>query len=198
MDKIAGIRLYIEDPQTVINKQIKKSLIIIIGVLVVAGLLIFGATISIKRQAQKLAETENQIYLSLNSNELDLDLLQNWESISPYTDKINQALPPSTNLLAYQSALESAAQAAGVKVSISFSVLPKPINPSAGQKYQTIEHSLELVGNQTSFNQFLEKIENLPYYVEISSFNQSSTASSSEQAAGEELKATLSLKVYTK
>ncbi len=200
MEKIAGIRLYIEDPQKAIKKQIKKSLIIIVGVLVAAGILIFFAASSIRKLAPKLAETENQIYLNLNSGKLDLNLKQNWQSISPYKDKINQALPSTTDLLAYQSALESVAQESGVKVSISFSALPKPINQSAGQKYQTVDHSLEVTGTKTAFNQFVEKIENLPYFVEISSFNVTSisSASASPIQAEEEMRATLSLKVYTK
>jgi len=184
-----GIRLYVEDPKFRIRRQIRRSFLIIsLSLLLTAGLLFFAIQ-EIGKSAKTLTQKQNElqtIFAKNAGNVSDQNLKNTWEQIAPYESKIQQALPESTNLLPYQGALEQAAQKAGVQISVSFT----PTQTKTATK--TIDHTVELKGNLGNFTSFLEKLENLPYFVQVNSFNVTSS-----QGLDKESSATLSLKVYT-
>lgn len=180
-----GIRMYIEDPKVVIRRQIKRSLILIMAALILAAILIFLSVISIKKEAEAVSAKQNLIFTNVQNSTTNTSFDKNWQSISPYQAKIKDALPSSTDLLAYQGALELAAIASGVEISVSF---------SSSQKALTgVDHKVDIKGKMANFIQFIGKIENLPYYVQINNFNLNSSEGLDQDSQG-----TLNLKVYTK
>lgn len=192
------LRLYTEDPQLMIKRQIRKSFLIIIFTLVITAGLIFYLTFRLNQQASTLGTKQNQLMTAIKNNTLNANLKNNWEEVAPFEAKIKAALPSSDNLLDYQKALEQAAQAAGVQISVNFapgqastsSNLPGAAGSAVNK---TMEHTVELKGNLVSFALFLKNLENLPYFVEVSNFNLASQTGLDKDSS-----ATITLKVYTK
>lgn len=186
-----GIRLYVEDPKQTIRRQIRRSFWIISLVLLLTAGLVFLAIQEIGKSAKNLAQKQNELQTILSKNAstvLDQNLKNTWEEIAPYESKIKQALPDATNLLTYQGALEQVAQTVGVQISVSFT----PTQTKTATKTTSIDHTVELKGNLGNFISFLEKLENLPYFVQVQNFNLTSP-----QGLDKDSSATLSLKVYT-
>lgn len=189
-----GIRLYMEDPKVVIRRQIRRSFWIILFGIILGGLLLFWATLNIQKTAQGLSEKQAQIYSKIQGGQ-DINLQANWQEVSPYAEEIKNALPDQNNLLGYQGVLEQAATAAGVQISISFTTQKAPSNlPAQGEKKtQSLDHGIEVKGTVAGIYQFMENLENLPYFVQASSFN-----INSPQGQDKDSQASLSLKIYTK
>ena len=193
-----GIRLYTEDPQQVIKRQTRRSLLIIIIILILTAALLFVATDKIKKMAIILEQNQNLLKTNLEKNAsevLNTELANNWRQISSYETEIINALPEANDLLGYQNALEQAAQAAGVETSVSFaSSQAKAANlPGVAQtKTASLDHNVEAKGSLINILTFLEKLENLPYFVQVNSFNITSS-----QGVDQASSATLALKIYT-
>jgi len=194
-----GIRLYTEDPQQVIKRQTRRSLLIIIIILILTAALLFVATDKIKKMAIILEQNQNLLKTNLEKNAsevLNTELANNWRQISSYETGIINALPEANDLLGYQNVLEQAAQAAAVEISVSFtSSQAKAANlPGVAQtKTASLDHNVEAKGSLINILTFLEKLENLPYFVQVNSFNITSS-----QGVDQTSSATLALKIYTK
>jgi len=194
-----GIRLYTEDPQQVIKRQTRRSLLIIIIILILTAALLFVATDKIKKMAIILEQNQNLLKTNLEKNAsevLNTELANNWRQISLYETEIINALPEANDLLGYQNVLEQAAQAAAVEISVSFtSSQAKAANlPGVAQtKTASLDHNVEAKGSLINILTFLEKLENLPYFVQVNSFNITSS-----QGVDQTSSATLALKIYTK
>jgi Tfp pilus assembly protein PilO len=192
------LRLYTEDPQLMIKRQIRKSFLIIILTLVITAGLIFYLTSRLNQQASILESRQNQLMTAIKNNTFNTHLQDNWQEVAPFETKIKAALPSADNLLDYQQALEQAAQAAGVQISVNFaptqastvSNLPGATRAAVAPK--SMEHTVELKGSLSSCTLFLKNLENLPYFVEVSNFNLAS-----QQGLAKDTTATLTLKVYT-
>lgn len=162
---IPGIRLYVEDPKQAIRRQIRRSIIVIFASFLILGLALAIAVLKIKASSAALV-LSHQLLASSTQGELAPAAAADWEEIAHNVDKIKAALPAPTDLFGYQGALEQAAQDAGVQISVSFA--NKGANPSGQQA--SVEHAVDVKGKIANINQFILNIENLPYYVQITSF----------------------------
>lgn len=194
-----GIRLYTEDPQQVIKRQTRRSFLIIIIVLILTAALLLVATDRIKKMAITLEENQNLLKTNLEKNAskvLNSELVNNWREIAPHETKIINALPEASDLLGYQSVLEQTAQASGVEISVSFASLQvKSANLPGGAnqtKTASLDHNVEAKGSLINILNFLESLENLPYFIQVNSFNLTSSQGSDQASS-----ATLALKIYT-
>lgn len=178
-----GIRLYVEDPQAAIRRQIKRTAYVAIAVLIIGSIFLLWAASSIKKDAESLSSKEKLINSSL-AEQGTQPTTETYQTILPYADQINNALPQPTDLLGYQSKLEEAAKAAGVQISIIFS--------TQASKTASVDHNVEVKGKPENIIQFINTLENLPYFVQLANFK-----ISSPQGQGQDSSATLSLKIFT-
>lgn len=193
------LRLYLEDPEVMISREIRHSAIIVLVVIIINILVMFFLVTKIKQEAAALGQKESLIYLTTQRNQLNADLEKNWPEISPIVPKIKNALPDPTDLLNYQASLEQAAEQVGVEISVAFSA-PTNNNPSnlpdssskSQQSYAGVGHQVKITGSLAGISQFLANLEKLPYYVQINNFNLKSEENIQKQATAE-----LSLKIYT-
>jgi len=195
-EKSPGIKVYLEDPKIAVQRRIKRSVIIIVIAAIITGLVIFLMVLKIKDVSKQMSEKQNLIYLSLQNSVISAETQNNWQEIAPYSAEIKRALPPATDLLTYQGTLEQAAVSAGVQISVNFAALPKAAENSPANQKKTlsgVDHTIEVKGNLANINQFIENLENIPYYVLINSFN-----ITSQQGINKEASANMNLKVYTK
>lgn len=190
-----GIRLYFEDPKAVIKKQIRRTIYIFISALFIALILVFLASQIIKKESNNLAVKQKTINTSLQDQSIDPSSEKALEEIQPNIEKIKNALPDPTNLLGYQGALEDAAKAAGVQVSTVFSQTKATSSQAGNANSKTssgVDHQVEVKGPVANIIQFIQNLENLPYFVQINSFKISIPESQDKDAS-----ANLSLKVFT-
>ncbi|MBM2820703.1 MAG: hypothetical protein HW405_463 [Candidatus Berkelbacteria bacterium] len=195
----AGIRLYVEDPRSVIKRQVKRSFwVILITAVITAGAL-FLAIKTIKDRSTALNQKQNLLVSSLQSSNIDINLQANWDQIAPYRDKINNALPDPTNMLDYQGALEQVAQTSGVQISVTFASgqSKAPSNIPGQTKKATanasLDHTVAVKGTFSNIISFMENLENMPYFVQVNTYT-----ISTPQRGNNDASANLSLKVYTK
>jgi len=184
-----GIKLYIEEPEVVIQREIRRAVWIVAAVLVIAAILIMVAVFKIKQMTPRLTGKQNTIYSTLQSNVIDSELLNNWEEIQPILVRINQALPDPTNLLDYQAALEKAGQDAGVQIAVNFNTTAS--TTSKVSTTSVIEHQVQTTGDLENIIQFLANVEEMPYYVELTKFTITPASSAKKEAS-----VNLSLKLY--
>jgi len=191
-----GIRLYIEDPKLAIKRQIKRTIYIALASLVIGGLILLWVVSSIKKSGAGLAAKEQTINNSLQEQGVEPASENLYQEILPFIEQIKNALPSSTDLLSYQGRLEEAAKSAGVQISVLFSSQEKaPTNlpgSNSAPKTSSVVHQVEVKGSPENIIQFIQNLENLPYYVQVSSFKISTPQGEDKDSSG-----TLSLKVFT-
>lgn len=186
-----GIKFYIEEPEVVIKREIRRAIWIVAGVFVITAILIALGVSKIKQMTPDLTAKQNTIYQASETNIVDQDLLNSWEEKKPILAKINQALPDPTNLLDYQTALEKAGADAGLELAVNFS----SANTSSASKISgtsIVEHQIQIKGDANSINEFLANVEKLPFYVTLTKFNISFARGSADEAS-----ANLTLKLFT-
>ena len=179
-----GIRLYTEDPKRAVQRQIRKTIMVGLTTIVIGAILIFWLQTIIKKTGQDLASKGQLINSSLQNQVIDARLEKNYEEIAPHLDQIKDALPPATDLLSYQGELEEAAKNTGVQISVTFS--------ASEQKAPAVDHSVEVKGKIANIIQFIQALENLPYFVQLSTFKISSLQGKDQDSTG-----TLALKIFT-
>lgn len=200
-----GIRLYVEDPKLAIKRQIKRTLHVVIMVIVIGGLLLFWAIFRVKRDSSNLSDKEKMINSSLEEQGIEPASAKLYQEILPFIEQIKNALPESTDLLSYQGKLEEAAKNAGVQISVLFSSQVKApatknyssIDTSTGSvptlsKVEWVDHQIEVKGKLENIIQFIQSLENLPYYVQISSFKISTL-----QGQDKDSSASIRVKIFT-
>jgi len=185
-----GIRLYVEDPKLAIKRQIKRTLHVVIIVIVIGGLLLFGAIFRIKRDSSNLSDKEKMINQSIEEQGIEPASAELYQEILPHLEQIKNALPESTDLLSYQGKLDEAAKNAGVQISVLFS--PQAKAPATTKNYSSIDHQIEVKGKLENIIQFIQSLENLPYYVQISSFKISTL-----QGQDKDSSASIRVKIFT-
>jgi len=189
--KAPGIQFYIEEPEVVIKREIRRAIWIVAAVLVIAAILIALGVYKIKQMTPSLTAKQNTIYGASETNVVDQNLLNNWEETKPILEKIGKALPDPTNLLDYQTALEKAAADAGLEAAVNFS----SANTSSASKISgtsIVEHQVQVKGDANSIYEFIANVEKLPYYVTLTKFSISTSRGSASEAS-----ANLTFKLFT-
>lgn len=195
---IPGIRLFIEDPQVAVKRQIRKSIWIISIMIVLTLSAILILQIKIKENTKELTQKQNTLASSLSSQNISGISESQLKEILPYKDLVTKALPMQTNLLDYQSALEKIAQNTGVLASISIpqSSTKKPTNVTSSNpdniNSNGLTHTIEIKGPIAGINQFISEIENMAYFVQIDSLSINSAGGTEKES-----NANLTLKVFT-
>ncbi len=170
LSSFRGVKLYIESPEIVLTREIRRSLLITIITLVIVSAAIGLITYEIKLATPKLQAKQNLIYTATHLAAIDSNLYQNWDATKPILEKIDKALPDPNNLLDYQSALEAVASESGVQISISFTQA-KSASTTGISGTSFLEHQVQIKGTQAQIISFLGGIEKMPFYVTILNFN---------------------------
>lgn len=191
-----GIRLYVEDPQVAIKRQIKRTIIIVISIVIIGSALVFYSVSSIKKANVALGGKEKLIGAATQAESLDSNVAENLQTL-PSLDTLKNALPTSTDLLGYQSALEQAAKNAGVKIAVTFSGQQASEGTSTGtssntSKFPSVAFTVTADGGIADIISFISSIENMPYFVQIVNLKISSSQTQEKASS-----ATLSLKIFT-
>ena len=191
-----GIRLYVEDPQVAIKRQIRRTIIIVISIIVIGSGIVFYEVSSIKKANTALLGKEKLVGASTQAQTLDQNVAEKLQSL-PSLDTLQNALPSSSDLLGYQGALEQAAKAAGVKIAVTFSGQQASEGTSTGTnssktKFPSVAFSVVADGGISDIISFIHSIENMPYFVQIVNLKISSSQTQDQASS-----ATLSLKIFT-
>jgi len=184
LNNFPGLRLYTEDPQTAIRRQIRKTIYIVIIVLVMSAALLFWTIGAIKKEENNLVSKEEAIQLGQKKQAIEPAAEKNFQEILPFVGQINRALPSSTDLLDYQSALEEMAKKDEVQIAVNF---------SAAAAGGAVEHTLDVKGQIPNIIQFVEDLENMPFFVKIVSFKINSSAQTNQEST-----LTAVLQIFTK
>jgi len=186
-------KLYVEKPDVMIKKEIRRSILVGALVLILAGGLIVLMIFQIKKYAAEAKVKQNLINKTMAQNILNINLKKDWGNIEPYLGEISNALPEPTDLLNYQTALEKLSSETGVQISINFpSTATTTKSTNNKQNYSVVDHQVQVKGDLNQLSEFITGLENLPYYVGLSRFN---IAAQSGESTG--TTTTLHLKLYT-
>lgn len=189
LENFPGLRLYVEDPQVAIRRQIRRTAIISLAVIVVGLVLIFIASSLIKKASLNLAEKEKLINTSISSQAIDANTEKIIQEMAPFLSEIKEALPKSTDLLSFQGALSQAASAAGVQISVTFANQSKT-SSAKDQAFQAVPFQIDIKGPTQNIINFLSVVEKMPYYVKMVSFKISASADKDSSAD-------LSMEIFT-
>lgn len=192
---VPGIRMYIEDPQVVIKRKIRHTVWIVGGTLFGLIIVVLVMSFMIKAKTTSAVLSEKNLAMLVQKQNLALNLGQNWETIKPYQTVIQEALPNSNNLLNYQAALEKAATVAGVQISVNFSGGSSSESATKNKKnqgFKTVPHEAVIKGPIQNIIQFIENINNIPYYTNIVSYKINNISGSSTDYS-----ASFTMQVYT-
>lgn len=195
-----GIRLFVEDPQVAIRRQIRKSVWVISVTIVLALAVIMIAQIKIKKNTQDLNQKQNLLSQNLVTQSVNDASQVQVKEILPYKDQIINALPDASNLLAYQTALEQIAQTSGVQVSISFPQVAAAKPPAnlpgqnqANKVVSSLNHTIEIKGPVDGIYKFIFETENMGYFVQVDGLNINSSGGREKDSS-----ASVTLKLFTK
>jgi len=196
---LEGVKPFIEQPEVVIKRAIRRSILLILLIAVITGGVIFYAYRMISSKAINLANQQNLIYLANQQIKMSSDLQRQWSEISPNIAKIEAMLPASNDLLGFMGALEGIAQASGVQQTIRFqtqNATSTPVNlPGQTQtpgKGGSVNFSVELKGSLDQITTYLTNVQNAPYFTEVTDVN-----ITGGQGADNQYSATIGMKVFT-
>lgn len=150
-------------------KQIKKPLIraVIFLTISLAGCLYFaGQLIDVSESARSKREI---LFLSQNSQEQFALLKEDFQKISPHIEKVENLFPSSENLLPFINAMENLAISAGVGQTFRFE--SAGLQPVPSLNLNKITFNVIINGNMSQFLNYLQKLEKIPYFVQIDSLN---------------------------
>jgi len=193
---LKGVRPYIEEPEVVIKKAVRTSILLIILLTFVTAGVIFYIFQRITKMSGDLQSKQNLIYLAGQQKEMSTQIERQWKEISPNIPQIEAMLPASDDLLGYMGALENIAKTSGVQQTIKFqnqeatkTNLPGQEN-QATKKGSSVDYTIELKGNFDQILNYLNGLEKAPYFTKVTSINLASSQ-------GAESQATIGAKVYT-
>ena len=189
------IKPIIEEPEVVIKKAIRKTVLLVVLFLLITTGGIFFVIKKTKAMSQNLQNKQNLIYLANRQIQFATEIMRQWKVIEPNVTKIDNALPPSNDLLGYLGGLEKIATEAGVSQNVKLQTSTAsgtskttPVNlpgQVAKGKGGSVEHTIEIKGSLEQVVQYLILLEKAPYFTKVTSFNITNTG------------ATLGMKVYT-
>jgi len=193
---LEGIKPYIEPPEVVIKKAIRRSELLILIIALLAGGVIFYSCLKISKLANSLQNQQNLIYLANQQIKMSSDLQRQWPEISPNILKVEAMLPPANDLLGFMGALEGIAQASGVQQTIKFQTqnanTPTNIPGQTQALGGSVDFSVELKGSLEQITTYLANVEKAPYFIKVTDVNITGGQGADNQAA-----ATIGMKVYT-
>jgi hypothetical protein len=193
---LEGVKPYIEEPEIVIKKAVKRSIIVgLISILITVAGIIFLSR-EIEKLSSELENKQNLIYNANKQSVLNSRLAGEWEQIEPNLDRIDFSLPSSNDLLGYVGYLEKIGQEASlqqnIKLQANTASKTASQNKTTTHKGGSITHTVDLKGNLTQFIQYINALEKMPYIVQVTNLNLSSN-----QGLQNEAMATVGIKLYT-
>lgn len=180
-----GIKQFSDDPEVVIKKAARRTVLLVILFLLIAFGGIFFVVKKTRVITQDLQNKQNLIYLTNRQIQLATEILRQWKEIEPNVDKINNALPPSNDLLGYLGELEKIATATGVSQNIKLQTSTSSPGKITKGKGESVDHTIEIKGSLDQIINYLALLEKAPYFTEVTNYNITDGA------------ATLGMKVYT-
>ncbi len=193
-----GIKSLVEEPELVIKKAVRKSVILSVIVLLLVGGLIYFTVTKIKSYSRDLQAKQNLIYLTNQQIQVGNETLKNWKEIEPNLDKVENALPSPDDLLGYLGFLESIAATSGVEQTVKMQSQdqqqkkPQNIPGQENKNGSSVAHTIDLKGNFEQIANYISLLEKAPYFIQITSINISSNQDLSQEGV-----ALIGLNVYT-
>lgn len=146
------------------NPIIKLSALIAI-IIIIATAVVFVLKNKTEDRAARLQEKRNMLEILESRDENFLDLKNTNELVKKNLPIIEKMLPDEKNIEKFVITLENIA----AKTNNNQILVFNPIENSkpAGEKIDSLEFSITLIGNSYSFINYLEEFEKLPYFTEI-------------------------------
>lgn len=199
---LKGMRPMIESPDLAIKKAVRISILFsLVAILITAGLIYFAYMKILKLSADSQVK-QNLIFQASRKNQANAELVRIWQEVGPKYDQINNTLPASNDLLGYTGELEKIAALTGVIQNVQLQ-MPKatvsnlPTDKSdqvatSTKKGSFVDYSIELKGNFDQFINYINELENAPFFTQISNFNFSLSQNINQEAS-----VNIGAKVYT-
>jgi len=158
-------------------KIISKIIIILVALFLALGSIYFLSK-QIKRINASLIERKEMDYLVSNQEVINSKIRNEFSKIDPeYREKIISSLPSVYNILDFVDVMEGLADKHAYKQSLSFS--PPVDAPEISGPIAVKVINFNLIINESNIENFisyLKEFENLPYFVSITSINQTSAS----------------------
>ncbi|AKM82348.1 TPA: hypothetical protein DD449_04615 [Candidatus Berkelbacteria bacterium] len=186
----------IEDPKVTIRKAVRKTTVISLSVIIITIAAIFFLVKEINKKTLAIQTKQNLIYSTNQKANASAELMRQWLEIAPNMEKINNSLPAASNLLDYMGELEKIASEVGVSQNVKIQSVPTNgvVVGSVVPKGASVEYTIELKGDFNQFDDYLSRLENAPFYTQITAVNYIGPDSTSKTSIGS---ATIGAKVYT-
>lgn len=173
------------------NPIIKLSALIII-IIAISMSVIFILKNKIESKAAQLQEKRNMLEILEKRDENFLDLKNTNELVEKNLPIIEAMLPDEKNIGKFVVALENIAAKTNNEQFLVFN--PIENSKQAGEKINSLEFSVTLTGNSSSFINYLEEFKKLPYFVEIKNI----TIENSSGITNNDSQMNLKSKIYIK
>jgi len=147
------------------KNQIIKLVVLIIIIIAVSTSIVFILKNKIEIKAAQLQEKRNMLEILEKRDENFLELKSTNELVEKNLPIIEDMLPDEKNIERFVTILENIA----AKTNNDQILVFNPIKNSkpAGEKIDSLEFSITLIGNSHSFINYLEELKKLPYFIKI-------------------------------
>jgi len=147
-----------------INQVAKLALLAVI-VVVASASIIFMLKNKITDKSKQILEKRSVLALSKGSDENFIALKSNYAIVEKKLPILKNALPDEKNIEKAVTVLENLAMRTNNVQVLNFESLDSA--KSSGENAKSLKFSVDLIGSAGSFTQYLNKLQNLPYFIEI-------------------------------
>lgn len=190
------------DQKTAIKKATHNLWIVSLVMLVITSGTIYFAYLNITKMASDIQNKQNLIYLASKKSQTNVELLNLWTKIGPKYEAINNTLPAANDLLGYTGILAKIATETGVSQKVQLQTPKTQTSNKANnstnktnevaENGSSVDYTIELKGNYDQFINYINKLENAPYFTQITSLNINSSQNLASDAT-----VSISAKLYT-
>jgi len=147
------------------KNPIIKLLALVVIIIAISTSVVFILKNKIENRATQLQEKRNMLEILEKRDENFLELKSANKLVEKNLPTIKDMLPDEKNIEKFVTTLENIA----TKTNNNQVLIFNPIENSkpAGEKIDSLEFSITLIGNSYSFINYLEEFEKLPYFIEI-------------------------------
>ncbi len=146
------------------NPIIKFSIYIILVTAFIVSSVLFLAG-KIESKTKQLQEKRSVLKVSQQQGENFLELKKTYDLVKNNQKKIEEAFPNDDNIEGFIIALENAAGQTGNGQTLNFDLLDNA--KTEGENIKGLKFTIFLTGNVNTFANYLERIKDLPYFIEI-------------------------------
>lgn len=156
--------------KTQLIKVILKNAFKMAVALIIAGVIIYVSASQIRKISDSLLEEKTILFVMGRSLEMNSKLQEDFKTVNDGDRKINSALMSSSNILEFVDAMNDLGKKSALSVSLKFNT-PVSTPPKYGISIASIDYTANANGDISSFINYLEAFEKIPYFTGLSSLN---------------------------